>query len=105
MNHVLVDEVLLRHAHQHEQRRVQAQRLLDRVLGDGELAQRRVAHRRAVAEDAIDLGDHALRGSRGFCSSSISVHAVVTELVWCPANMPASSMPVISCSVSARPSA
>ena len=53
-------EVVLRGAHQHEQRRVQPQRLLDRVLGERDVAQRLEGDLPAAVEHAIELGDHAL---------------------------------------------
>ena len=53
-------EVTQGHAQEHEQRRVQAQRLLDRPLGAVELAQREEVHVVAGVVDAMQLVDDAL---------------------------------------------
>ncbi len=90
---VLVVEVVHHLAHQDDQRRVQAQRLLDRALELGDLAQGLVADLAPVGVDLVELVGRRASSRRGLRSSSISVQAAVPEVVWWPANIIEMNMP------------
>ena len=60
-----------------------------------DLAQRLVAHLAAVGVERVELVAHAASIAPGLRSSSISVHAAVPDVVWCPANIIEMNIPVI----------
>ena len=87
-------ELLLGHPQHQDERRVQAQRLLDGRLEPRHLPQRLVAHLLAVRVELVELGHAPPASASGWRSSSISVQAAVPEVVWWPANIIEMNMPV-----------
>ena len=59
-----------------------------------DLAQRLVAHLAPVGVERVDLRRAPSSIAPGLRSSSISVHAAVPDVVWCPANIIEMNIPV-----------
>ena len=80
---------------QEDERRVQAQRLLDGRLEPRDLAQGLVGDLAAARRRARRSRPPPSAITSGLRSSSMSVHAAVPEVVWCPANIIEMNMPVM----------